>query len=168
MEQVPTIPPGPRVLLFRGRGPIGWAIRTQTRTKYSHAALLLPDGKTIIEAWQGSGLFLRNNGVHEKTITDWSDVDAFLVDGMRPEQWDKALDFARQQVGKGYNYRGVARFLTRTSSTEDNGLLFCSQLVFASIAAGGVRLLERIEAEAVAPGHLAWSPFLIPAARPAA
>jgi uncharacterized protein YycO len=142
------------ILLFKGRGIVSAMIRLQTRSEYSHAALLYPDGSTLVESWQGSG-------VRRKTITDFRDVDAFIVPGMTEVQWKDAFKFAAAQVGLGYDYRSVARFVTRVSAKE-NGRWFCSELVFAALQYSGVELLHRITAAEVAPGHLALSPLIQP------
>lgn len=142
------------ILLFKGRGVVSGMIRLQTRSRYSHAALLYPDGITLIESWQGAG-------VRKKSITDFAGVDAFIVPGMTEAQWRDAFRFAEAQLGMGYDYRSVLRFVTRVGA-RDNRRWFCSELVFAALHHAGVDLLARIPAAEVAPGHLAWSPLLLP------
>ncbi|WP_009965321.1 hypothetical protein [Verrucomicrobium spinosum] len=142
------------ILLFKGRGIVSGLIRLQTRSVYSHAALLYPDTHTLIESWQGAG-------VRKKTITDWEGVDAFIVPGMTEAQWRDAFRFAEAQIGMGYDYRSVARFVSRVSARE-NERWFCSELVFAALHHAGVDLLARIPAAEVAPGHLAWSTLMQP------
>jgi uncharacterized protein YycO len=141
----------PAVLLFRGRGIISTLIRWQSRSPYSHAALLMPDGR-IVESWQG-------DGVRVKTITDWTDIEVYYVQGMTDIQWEIALDFAMELVGSGYDYKAVMRFISRRPAA-DNERWFCSELVFAALEAAGVPLLARISAAAVSPGMLALSPLL--------
>lgn len=143
---------GCRILLFKGRGIVSTLIRWQTRSEYSHAAILLPDG-TIIEAWQGAG-------VRRKIISDWTDVDSFMVTAMTPAQWASAIDFAAQQIGKGYDYKGVIRFLSRQSLKLDSRW-FCSELVFAALERAGVAVLSRVDASEVSPAMLSLSPLLI-------
>lgn len=143
----------PGVLLFRGRGFVSAAIRWQTRSPYSHAALLRPDGR-IVESWQGAG-------VRIKTVADWADIDAFDVVGMTDLQWGLALDFCEELVGRGYDYKAVLRFVSRRPAA-DNERWFCSELVFAALQSAGVDLLARIDAASVSPGMLAWSPLLVP------
>lgn len=140
-----------RVLLFRGRGLISTAIRWQTRSEYSHAALLMPDGR-ILESWQGAG-------VRVKEITDWADVDRFTVPALTETGWGKVLDFAWAQIGAGYDYTGVLRFVSRRKSPE-NGRWFCSELVFAALVQTGLPILARIDAAEVSPALLALSPHL--------
>lgn len=142
--------PEPKVLLFRGRGVISALIRWQTRSVYSHAALLLEDGETIIEAWQG-------DGVRKKKLGSRENIDAFRVAG--GVDWPTAIAFAEAQIGKRYDYRQVFRFLSRRSGKTDEHW-FCSELVFAALREGDVPLLERIEPWAVSPGLLAVSPWL--------
>lgn len=141
-----------RVLLFRGRGVISTLIRWQTRSIYSHAALLLPNGQ-ILEAWQGAGVRVRS-------LSDWAGVDCFRVQGMTGEQWGQALGFARRQIGAGYDYISVARFVSRRNA-PDNGRWFCSELVAAALQVAGVPLLARVEPAEISPAMLSWSPLLI-------
>jgi uncharacterized protein YycO len=140
------------VLLFRGRGLASTLIRWQTRSPYSHAALRLPDGR-IIESWQTAG-------VRIQTLADWQGIDIFAVRGMGPSHWYVALNYATAQIGFSYDWLSVARFVTRRRTGADHRW-FCSELVFASLAYAGVRLLERIDPAAVSPGHLALSPLLV-------
>ena len=142
------------ILLFKGRGIVSGLIRLQTRSVYSHAALLYPDNCTLIESWQGKG-------VRRTTLIDWEGVDAFIVPGMMEAQWKEAFRFAEAQIGMGYDYRSVARFVSRVAAGE-NRRWFCSELVFAALHHAGVDLLARIPAAEVAPGHLAWSPLIQP------
>ncbi len=147
MKEVPSI------LLFKGRGFISRLIRWQTRSQYSHAAIMLPCGR-VLEAWQGEG-------VRIKWLRDWCDVDRFRVTDMTEEQWETAIAFARAQIGKKYDYRGVWRFLSRRKPARDDRW-FCSELVFASLAAAGVKLLAAVDIGEVSPGMLAYSHRLEP------
>jgi uncharacterized protein YycO len=141
----------PEVLLFRGRGFISGAIRWQTRSVYSHAALLTPEGR-IVEAWQGAG-------VRVTDIEDWEGIDRFVIPSMTPEQGRIAVNFALSQVGMEYDYWSVLRFVSRRS-LPGNVKWFCSELVFAALRHAGVKLLDRIEPGEVSPGMLALSPLL--------
>ena len=145
----------PRILLFRGRGFISWAIRFQTRSPYSHAAVEISPG-TIIESWQGAG-------VRQKHITDYRNVDAFTINfspSTSPQYSPKLLiEFLQRQIGLRYDYRSVFRFLSRRTAPS-NSSFFCSELVFASCLSAGLPLLSRIPPSHVSPGHLALSPYL--------
>lgn len=140
----------PRIVLFRGRGIISALIRWQTRSDYSHAGILMPDGR-IIEAWQGKG-------VRVKWLSDWCDVDLFGVHGMTPEQWQAAIGYCKAQIGKKYDYRGVFRFLSRRKVPADDRW-FCSELVAKALEVAGVKLFNYIDASEIAPGMIACSPM---------
>lgn len=131
-------------------------IRWQSRGVYSHAAFLMRSG-LIVESWQGAG-------VRIKDLSDWQDIDAFTIPGMTPAQWDDAIAFALDQLGKGYDYLGVLRFVSRQRGSADLDRWFCSELVFAALQSVGVSPFARIEPWAVAPSLLAISPLLEPVA----
>lgn len=139
----------PSILLFHGRGLISTLIRWQSRGQYSHAAILMPDGQ-IVESWQGAG-------VRVKTLSDWEGIDRYTIPGMSPDQWDDAIAYALDQVGAGYDYLGVLRFISRRPSPT-NDRWFCSELVFSALRHAGVDLFQRIDPWAVSPGLLAISP----------
>lgn len=127
------------------------AISWQTDSPYSHAALLTYED-SLIESWAGQG-------VRARFINDFSGIDRFYVD-VTKEQAYEIRRFALDQFGKGYDWWGCLRFISRRN-LPDNDKWFCSELVFAAYLAGGVRLLERIEPEQVSPGMLAHSPLLV-------
>jgi uncharacterized protein YycO len=145
----------PTILLFHGKGIISAAIRWQTRSRYSHAAILLPDERTIVEAWPGAG-------VRAKEITDWRGVTRFSFWGAESSQFspERMSDFLANQIGKKYDYRGVARFLSRHSDgDQENKRWFCSELVCAAFAAAGVQLFNARHWE-ISPGTLSICPLL--------
>jgi uncharacterized protein YycO len=141
----------PAILLFHGKGLISSLIRWQTRGKYSHAAFLLPSGE-ILESWQG-------DGVRVKTLKNWDGIDIFHVAGISDDDWEYIIQYAKQQVGKKYDYRAIVRFITR-KKLESNDRWFCSELVFESLSQAGIKLLDRIDSSEVSPSTLAISPLL--------
>lgn len=66
--------------------------------------------------------------------------------------------WALAQVGKGYDYRGIAGFLAR-KDLDNADKFFCSELVSAAFWKPGIPLLRRLP-HAVAPGDLRDSPLL--------
>lgn len=146
---------GHRVLLFPARSLVGRVIGWQTRSSFSHAALLDSRG-TLIESREGKGV----RELHHQSARSLG-AQAFRVEGADDEVWWNAMSFARGQVGARYDYRSVARFLTRSKPRAD-GKWFCSELVFAALQFGGVDLLARTEASRVSPAMLSLSPLLIP------
>lgn len=140
------------------------SIRWQTRSKYSHAALMLsqdymmPNGKkykagTVWESWQPNGV--------RKVTGPWDDHDPkTLVDvyGIKGNlDIVKMIRFLDRQIGMKYDFSSVFRFVSRRD-TQDNHKWFCSELALAAFSKGGVDLLH-IPPSHCAPGHLAWSPL---------
>jgi len=142
-----------KILLMRGRGIQGAVVRCQTRSHFAHAALLYPDGRTIIESYPGAG-------VRVKLIDSWDDVVPFDVPSMSPEQWRRAFRFAESKIGCDYDWFSILCFLTREKPPTNNKW-FCSELVMASMSAAGVQLLSRIQPYKVYPGMIAYSTLLL-------
>ena len=146
-----------RIGLHRSGGLVSRLIKWQTRSEYSHASLVLPDD-TVLESIQGKGVVMGRKVYDAKER-----VDLFTVIASPSEQAE-ALAFAKDQVGKGYDYTMVARFLSRRSASRSaTGKWFCSELVFAAFKESGVTLLRDTEAWEVSPELLSKSPYLIPA-----
>lgn len=148
---MPDSRPVLRVALFTGGDPIAKIVRWQTRSPFSHAALLLPCGTRVIESYPGPGVRIRH-----LSREDWAKIDLFDVEGLTPDLSRQALAFAERERGKPYDWRSVLRFVTRTPARV-NGRWFCSELVYAALAHVNIHLLARIEAHNVSPGMLALS-----------
>src|SRR5688572_25477553 len=146
-----------RIGLHRSSGFVSSLIKWQSRSEYSHASLILPDD-TVLESMQGRGV------VQDRTVQSCGEVvDIFTVPAFASVH-KNALTFAQAQLGKGYDYTMVARFITRKPATrKSSGLWFCSELVFASFAQAGLLLLRDTEAWEVSPELLSKSPYLIEA-----
>ena len=143
------------ILLYRGKSLISKLIRWQTRSIYSHASIYI-EGEGNIEAWHIGGVRMKDSycdGHKSGTI-----IDVFSVD-LSDEEIEKIVEYAKSKIGKKYDFRSVFRFLTRKPQNEhDKDKWFCSELVFASFKYAGINLLERIEAWAVSPALLSFSP----------
>lgn len=146
------------VCLHRGTSVVSRLIRWQNRSDYSHASLMLPMGQHI-ESREGKGVLWHR----EFTLTNPTEkVDFYAVNGLDAEALDKLHAFLAAQKGKAYDWPMVFGFVSRsrTEGHESGGKWFCSELVFAALAAAGVPLLARTDAWEVAPGLLARSPKL--------
>ena len=141
--------------LYRGKSLVSKIIRWQTDGPYSHANIILDDGR-IIEAWHKPG---RVRVI--KTLSDGhtpgTEVDLFHLD-VTTEQSRTIADFLTAQVGKGYDYRGVLRFISRSDRTSIRRW-FCSEMVFAAFQCAGVYLLH-VDAYKVSPTLLSYAPGL--------
>lgn len=143
------------VSLHRGNAWISKLIRWQTRSVYSHAGVVLPDGK-FIESREGKGVLEHDQLV----VANNEEVDLFHV-MVSDDQALLLSRFLRSQLGKPYDWTMVARFITREQETRSStGKWFCSELVFAAFLEANVELLRDTHPWEVSPGLLARSPLL--------
>jgi uncharacterized protein YycO len=151
----------PRIALFNGDGMVSWLIKKQTRSKYSHAAMLIP-GTTnrIIESREFKGVRLHTLDESDNRLIDW-----FAIPSMSDEDYNHAISLFLGQLGMPYDYWSVARFVTKKPARE-NGKWFCSEAVHKMLADAGTRLLLRIPSAEVSPAHLGISPLLVQVAAP--
>lgn len=140
-----------KVLLFKGRGPLSFLIRWKTNSIYSHAAILLPDGETIIESWQGAG-------VRKKVITDWEGIDSYDVD-LTNEQAIGIIKYLENKVGLKYDYLGVLG-IALNKPYQKKSRYFCFELVFEAFEFVGIKLLSRTKARECTGGLLMRSNYL--------
>lgn len=147
-----------RLVFYKGKGLISSLIRWQTRGQYSHVGVQMPDG-SVIEAWHVGGV--RWNAGLGTAHDEGTEVDVFLVEHLTKVETMRVLDFLKSKLGRGYDFRSVARFLSRRNeSNEDRDRWFCSELVAAAFASAGVRLLSAPPAR-ISPEVLSWSPRLV-------
>jgi uncharacterized protein YycO len=151
----------PRIALYRGTGVVGWLIKKQSRSVYSHASLLVPGSTNrVIESREFKGVQFTDLTENDKLAIDW-----FAIPTMTDAEYQLAIDFAKRQLGMPYDYWSVARFVTKVPARE-NGKWFCSELAFKAIAEAETRLLKRIESAEVSPGLLSYSPLLMQVSPP--
>lgn len=158
------LPLKPQLLLYHGATPIiDPIIRWQTDGSVAHAAILWP-GMRVSEA-VASGVRVRAFGA------DKEDPKAEIYElPNRPfADWIAAAQFAQNQVGKGYDFLGLIRFLTRgywgfhrfkhdRKFGEVPNRWFCSDYAFSTIEVAQIRLLET-EYFKISPEQLRRSPF---------
>ncbi len=137
-----------------GKGILSRLIMWQTRGDYSHTSLVLPDGRQI-EAWSDGVK------VNAKFDAHSSKVELFTVTAT-DEQIAQIVAFAQNEIGCKYDWYGDFCFLTRMHPNPSNKRWFCSELVYAALAAGGINLFRATEAAEVSPALLARSPLLNP------
>jgi uncharacterized protein YycO len=138
-----------------GTGVVSRLIRWQQRSDVSHISLIDNDNR-LIEALEFRGV---TDVRTLESVRNEQRVDVFSV-MVFPDQQRRAIEWARQQVGKRYDYLSVLRFVTRRDAREHNGKWFCSELAFVAAQQAGVALLERISPSEVSPGHFVMSPLL--------
>lgn len=138
-------------MFFRGKGVISALIRWQTDGTYSHVGAYTDDGY-VIESKEGKG-------VRKHKYTDFKDADFYSID-VTPSQKKLFYEFLNSQLGCGYDYWGIVRFVSRRMLPENDNW-FCSELMFAAAEAAGIVLLGRTKAYEVSPSLLSRSPYLI-------
>jgi len=142
---------------YRGKSLISKAIKWQTRSVWSHSAIVFP-GYTLVEAWHIGGVRLvRSDNLIEclkANHSEGTEVDLFSLE----LEEDKAREFAISQVGKQYDYSLLFNFLTREPA-EVNNKWICSELVAAACSKGGVDL-QRLPAQEFSPQLVGISPLL--------
>ena len=144
-----------KILLYKGKSLISKAIQFQTRSEYSHCALQLDD-HFIVEAWHVGGVRgIRYSGEGHASGTV---VDVYGIHPAAEYDADLVGTFIRKQLGKKYDFWSVGRFLSRRDAPA-NDKWFCSELVLAALAAGGLDLLHINHAEA-SPRDVSISPML--------
>jgi len=147
------------IALYRGTSKVSRIIRWQTRSCYSHAALIDTATRQVFEAWHKGGVLGWHDAGH--IHTPGTVVDVYVpLQTLSADEETKILVWCSLQRGKGYDFRGVLRFLDRQRHVDNDLRWFCSELVFTAFLNLGRALLVHIPAYAVAPAHLAWSPLL--------
>lgn len=147
-----------KIALYKGTDIMSRLIRLQTRSHYSHAALMHEDG-SVCEATARPLPFgvVRGSATIGVRHPAGIEVDIFDIDA--PYSVSTALAWVEDQLGLPYDFRSVLRFVTRKPA-DHNGKWFCSELVFAFFKVGGLSLLNGIHAHDVSPRDLSLSPYL--------
>jgi len=146
-----------RLAFYKGSSLVSRLIRLQTRGEYSHVGVLTEEGH-VIEAWHLGGV--RFNAHIGMVHTPYTPVDIYRVPGLTRGQNSEILMWLKQQCGKGYDYRSVARFISRRAQApEDRDRWFCSELVMAAFNHADFPLLSCPDWK-VSPEILSWSPRL--------
>ena len=164
-----------KLLLFRvhARDVLSTVIVDETRTQYTHAAVLVDEATNkICEAYMPV--------VHYRLLLDseLAGIDAFDISGLTPEGMAGALAYCDAAVAakEPYSVENLCRFsgLLRKllGEAQDVGVhspVICSQFAFDVFDRGAHIKLLNAPSYVLAPGYLAWSTLLIPTAglRPA-
>ena len=93
-----------KVAFYKGKGNfINGIVRWWTKSVYSHAEIVLPDGIT----WIGISPFLKSKvASRKKIIIDYSEWD-FVDINVNQEQLDIIMEFFEYTEGHGYDWIGM-------------------------------------------------------------
>lgn len=142
--------------LYRSKTIISRLIQWQTRGFYSHAALHFEPEGLAYEAWHKGGVQRGPVGhLHEPG----TQIDVYSIEA--PFDILRTLGYCEDAVGAKYDFRMVARFVTRQKETKGSQeKYFCSELVYNALKAGGLELFANTEGWEVSPDLLKRSPLL--------
>jgi len=93
-----------KVAFYKGKGNcLNGIVRWWTKSNYSHAEIMLPDGIT----WIGISPFLKSKvASRKKLIIDYSEWD-FVDIPVNQEQLDIIMEFFEDTEGHGYDWAGM-------------------------------------------------------------
>jgi hypothetical protein len=159
-----------KLLLFRvhGHDPLSAMIVGETRTQYTHAAVLVDEATNkICEAYMPV--------VHYRLLLDseLAGIDAFDISGLTPDGVAGALAYCDAAVAakEPYSIENLCRFSgflrDLIGEAKDVGVhspVICSQFAFDVFDRGAKIKLLNAPSYVLAPGYLAWATLLTPAA----
>lgn len=130
------------------KSPTFWSrvIRLFTMSRYSHAAIVLPEND-VIDTDHPQGVTMRKL---DDLLTESSAYEIIKVPVKNPKA---AYDFLRSQIGKPYDYGGVFSFIVKRN-WQDPDKWFCSELVTQALIQAKADGLEFTEARKVTPEDL--------------
>lgn len=124
-----------RAQLVRGAGISSSLIAWQGSGIYSHADIVLPDGRLLGARSDAVGGQPPGVRVRPAFYETWKHRTLFALDAT-PEQEKLFYDFALAQEGKPYDSRAIVAFLVNRN-WRDTAAWFCSELVAASLEHSG-------------------------------
>jgi len=115
-----------KVAFFKGDG--NWhnhIVRWWTKSPYSHAELVLPDGKTwiSISPFLTSKVSKRNKPTYDKAKWDLINVK------ITSEQLDTIMEFYKQTEGCGYDWAGMLLSQFLPFSVKRKSCWYCSEWI---------------------------------------
>jgi hypothetical protein len=139
------------ICLHKGKGIIGNLIKWQTRGEYSHASIMV-NPYLLYESREFKGV--------QFSITPNEDIDYYYLPLSLGDE-NKIFQLIEKYHGAKYDYKMVARFMSRRGASSDTrDKFFCSELVFDILARSDLYLFNNTEGWEVCPSMLARSPLL--------
>jgi cell wall-associated NlpC family hydrolase len=139
-----------RVLFTRRRHPGSLAIRTFTWSAWSHVDLLdVSSGQPLL-----IGAVAPKGVVIEPLSYRLQHASRAALVEFKVGRTAAVLEAARSQIGKPYDWTGVAGLVTRSRDWQGEEDWFCSELVAWAIAQGGLPLFREPMVGRITPQHL--------------
>jgi len=162
MEEIDLKLIKPADLFFTTSGSFfSWAIRRRTWGKFSHVQIITritEQGKIEVVSADSNGVWCRDAREEE--------LEYFAVltcPEITEEQRKNVLEFCFSQIGKPYDFVGLASFLLY-KELQDDDRWFCSELAYIAYKQAGIRLQRRVKQDFISPRDLYISPLLKPIA----
>lgn len=124
-----------RLLFSANHMPFSWLIRTLTFSKWSHVDLVTDRG-TLIGATIPAGVVEYSvlHRINGSSKYEYRDIECD----------ERIYDFVRKQLGKRYDYAGIAGLELNRNWTDDDAW-FCSELIGAgALNAGNTEIKEEL------------------------
>jgi uncharacterized protein YycO len=138
---------------------ISWAIRRRTWGKFSHVQIIVNVGETIsVVSADSNGVFCR-----DVTEEEWGNYAILTCPEITEEERKNVVNFCLSQIGKPYDFVGLASFLLYKEMQSDNRW-FCSEIAYIAYKQAGIRLQRRVKQDFISPRDLYISPSLMPIA----
>ena len=136
---------------------ISWFIRQRTWGRYSHVQIIVSTEPEIsVVSADANGFYCR--AVHEDEKNKYA---IMTYPGITESERDSIVKFSLSQIGKSYDFIGLASFLVYKELQNDDRW-FCSELAYVAYKQAGVRLVRRVKQDFVSPRDLYISPMLKP------
>lgn len=133
------------ILFSRRVHPGSWLIRAVTWSEWSHVELVLPDGRLLGAA--------APHGVVYDTLENRLSIASEVAMMQLPGDEDAALAWAVQQLGRPYDWLGVAGVGLHRDWEEDDRW-FCSEFVAAAMKVSGYEPYRPVVMRRLVPQHL--------------
>lgn len=122
------------IIYSRSRSIASQLIRIASGFGWSHASIL--DGDHVIEA-------LMFKGVVRTPLSEFkARVRAYAVVDVECQKPHSAIDFARKQIGKGYDWRAILGHIFQRQ-THSRRRWHCVELIESALIAGGRERFRR-------------------------
>jgi len=166
--------PKPADLFFTtSSNVISWAIRQRTWGRFSHVQIIVSDDRPPLNPLLGKEgtegrldvISADSNGVYCRAVQgeEWKNYSILTYPEMTGEERTNVLRFCFQQIGKPYDFVGLASFLLYKGMQKDTAW-FCSELAYVAYKQAGIRLQRRVKQDFISPRDLYVSPLLKPIA----
>lgn len=146
------------VLLSTTDAGLSSIIRGVTGSDFSHAAIFIQNGGTVIEAVAPN---VKLSSVVDLAIRDRKSVKVLRWAGQDPAVGQAVARYARAHVFKGYSRKGaVLTQVPGALGSADGHELFCSQLIAASYLSCDLALTDK-DPDKTTPEDIARSPRMV-------